>query len=170
MQEPYGEGVASHTGPESCAGAREGAGEALTGVRAGRLSSRERSVVRGADAVFPCGRPHRVRRHTPGALGPRAVEDPVHARKLLAQELGDPSSDLDRWWRGPHRESFGSTTVMYGRGKSDRPVVLKTPANNRDGAPPWAERVEGRGLAKGNPPRHAQSRTQRRMGSDYGDL
>ena len=32
----YGEGVAIHIGPESCAGAREGIGEALTGERIGQ--------------------------------------------------------------------------------------------------------------------------------------
>jgi hypothetical protein len=32
MKEPYGEGPASHTGPESCAGARKDTGEALTVV------------------------------------------------------------------------------------------------------------------------------------------
>jgi hypothetical protein len=36
MEELYAEGVATHGGPESCAGVREGVGEALTGVRAGR--------------------------------------------------------------------------------------------------------------------------------------
>ena len=36
MREPYIEGVATHDGPESCVGVREGGGEALTGVRAGR--------------------------------------------------------------------------------------------------------------------------------------
>jgi RNA-directed DNA polymerase len=35
MEELYVEGLASHDDPESCAGAREGAGEALTGARAG---------------------------------------------------------------------------------------------------------------------------------------
>jgi hypothetical protein len=38
----YVEDVADHGGPESCADAREGAGEALTGVHAGRVSSREK--------------------------------------------------------------------------------------------------------------------------------
>ncbi len=37
MQESYGEGPASHTGPESCVVAREGDGETLTGERAGGL-------------------------------------------------------------------------------------------------------------------------------------
>ena len=39
MQESYGEGVASHTGPKPCAGAREGMGEASAGVRAGPPST-----------------------------------------------------------------------------------------------------------------------------------
>jgi hypothetical protein len=40
MKVPYGEGGASHTGPESCIDARKGIDEALTGeVRAGLLSS-----------------------------------------------------------------------------------------------------------------------------------
>src|SRR5712691_2576524 len=41
MKESYGKGVATHTGPESCAVAREGGGEALTGERAGQVLSRE---------------------------------------------------------------------------------------------------------------------------------
>jgi hypothetical protein len=36
MEELYAEGVAIHGGPESCVGAREGVGEALTGARVGR--------------------------------------------------------------------------------------------------------------------------------------
>src|SRR5919201_5441985 len=36
MRELDAEGVAIHGGPESCVGAREGGGEALTGVRVGR--------------------------------------------------------------------------------------------------------------------------------------
>ena len=41
MQEPYSEGVANHADLESCAGSGDIAGEALTEVLAGRLSSRE---------------------------------------------------------------------------------------------------------------------------------
>ena len=36
MEELYVEGLATHDGPESCVGVREDAGEAWTGVRAGR--------------------------------------------------------------------------------------------------------------------------------------
>ena len=41
MKEPDMEGVASHHGPESCAGNGNAAGEALTGVRAGQPLSSE---------------------------------------------------------------------------------------------------------------------------------
>ncbi len=58
MKESYVEGLASYGGPESCVHARKGVGEALTGVRAGQVSSRvmhapwpELRVVRGAEVV-----------------------------------------------------------------------------------------------------------------------
>ena len=41
MQVPYDEGVANRIDPESCAVAREGLGEALTGGRIGQPLSRE---------------------------------------------------------------------------------------------------------------------------------
>ena len=63
MKESYGEGVASHTDPESCGAACEGRIEALTGARAGRVFSRERHFLRGADAVRRSGRPHPARRY-----------------------------------------------------------------------------------------------------------
>ena len=70
MKESYGEGLATHTGPESCGAAREGGVEALTGARAGRVFSREREtllckqqVLRDADEVENDGRQHRVHRH-----------------------------------------------------------------------------------------------------------
>ncbi len=41
MKEPYGEGLATHTDPESCARGPRGRGEALTGAHAGWVSSHE---------------------------------------------------------------------------------------------------------------------------------
>jgi hypothetical protein len=53
----YGEGVAIHTDPESCAGhCREAVREALTGGRTGEVLSGESNLVRGADAVVACRR------------------------------------------------------------------------------------------------------------------
>ena len=51
MQVSYGEGVAIRTGPESCATAREGRGEALTGDSIGQPLSRERILIPDADVV-----------------------------------------------------------------------------------------------------------------------
>ena len=63
MRVLYVEDIAGHDGPESCAGAREGGSEALTGVHAGRVSSREMLKVQGADAVEKGGRQHGPARH-----------------------------------------------------------------------------------------------------------
>src|SRR5262249_11794436 len=72
-------------------------------------------VSRGTDAVNRGGRPHRQRRHWRAAAGPRAVEDPAHAWKLLAREPGDPSPT--RTW---HRGSAGEghrPHVWHARGR-----------------------------------------------------
>ena len=76
MKESYGEGLATHTGPESCGAAREGGIEALTGVRAGRVFSRERTILRGADAVGESGRPHLVHRDRKVRRSPARSETP----------------------------------------------------------------------------------------------
>ena len=51
MQVSHSEGPANHTGPESCVGICEGAGEALTGERIGQPLSRESLKISGADVV-----------------------------------------------------------------------------------------------------------------------
>jgi hypothetical protein len=63
MQKSYGEGLATHAGPESCGGARKSTAEALTGVRAGQVFSRERNFLWGADAVRRSGRHNRLPRY-----------------------------------------------------------------------------------------------------------
>ena len=51
MQVHYGEGVANHADPESCAAYREVCGEALTGERAGQPLSHEIFLIQDADVV-----------------------------------------------------------------------------------------------------------------------
>ena len=51
MRVPCDEGVANRIGPEPCACAREGGGEASVGECIGQPSSRVRFVVPGADTV-----------------------------------------------------------------------------------------------------------------------
>jgi hypothetical protein len=51
VQVHHDEGVANRIDPESCADAREGIGEALTGERIGQPLSRESTLIPGADVV-----------------------------------------------------------------------------------------------------------------------
>lgn len=76
MKESYGKGVATHTGPESCGAARKGGVEALTGVRAGRVFSRERTFLRGADAVRRSGRHNRWPRYRERPSDPARSQTP----------------------------------------------------------------------------------------------
>ena len=90
MREPYGEGLANHTGPKSCGGGSNATAEALTGVRAGQVLSREILLTSG------CRRCGTLRKAISGMSlarempGPCAVKDLAHVRKHLMREPGDP--------------------------------------------------------------------------------
>ncbi len=95
MKESYGEGPATHTGPESCAVVRKGDGEALTGVRAGRVFSRE-SPLRSADAVRRIGRPYPVRRQRETRRSSARSETPSmpgHTLRENREGLWSPMTD-----------------------------------------------------------------------------
>ena len=62
MKESCGEGLAIHTGPESCVVDRKVGREALIRVRAGQVLSRE-SFLLGADAIASSGRLHPEHRY-----------------------------------------------------------------------------------------------------------
>ena len=111
MKESHSEELATHAGPESCAVIREGGGEALTGVRTGRVSSRETGTFEEADVL----------RRTEGNMGERvrwattrraptcssAVLDPEHVRNHSAQELGDL-----RLGHGARWASWSAATIL----------------------------------------------------------
>jgi hypothetical protein len=90
MKESYVEGLASHDGPESCVPARKGVREALTGVRAGRVLSREIKHLgrepegeRGAEAVWQSRRPHRRSRDGEAAADPARSQTPSTSGNTL---------------------------------------------------------------------------------------
>ena len=88
MQVHHDEGIANRIDPESCAGAREGFGEALTGDHIGQPLSREMNIVLGADALS------NVEGNTNGraiasARTARRGRRPWHVWTLLAREPGD---------------------------------------------------------------------------------
>ena len=76
MQESYGEGLATHTGPESCANGRKAEGEALTGVRAGWLLSSEMYASGTSTHVGLCGRQHLAHRNREMVWGPAESKNP----------------------------------------------------------------------------------------------
>jgi hypothetical protein len=96
MKESYVEELATHSGPESCGVSRKGSIEALTGVRASRVSSRERSKVRDADAVGIAEgttATHRQREMRPGparSQTPCAYGNTLHENREV---LGSPAAD-----------------------------------------------------------------------------
>ena len=60
---------------------------------------------------------------------------------------------------------------MYGGGKSDRPIVPEKPSNKTRDASRAAERVEERGLTKGNSVEQKQAPdTEPDKGNDHGEL
>ena len=88
----HGEGVAIHIGPESCAGAREGIGEALTGERIGQPLSRESTLIPGADVV-PLTEGKTYGRDIASAQTTRRGRRTGHVRTLLVREPGDLTVD-----------------------------------------------------------------------------
>ena len=82
MKVSYSEGLANHTGPESCGAAREGGVEALTGEGAGRVFSRENLLLRDADAVRRGGRQHRMRRYSKAFTSPAWSQTPRTHRSI----------------------------------------------------------------------------------------
>ena len=109
MKESYVKGLANRDGPESCAGARKGDDEALTGERAGRVLSREINLDRDADPVRRWGRrqpAHRygkvrwypARSETPGMHGSNLRENREILRPPTKRGVGriEKSKDVRR--------------------------------------------------------------------------
>src|SRR4051794_10518507 len=90
MKESNVEGIANHDVPESCADAREGDGEALTGVRSGGVLSREIRQFRAPTLLTEAegNTPIVAIRET--VSGPARSETPCTYGNLHAREPGDP--------------------------------------------------------------------------------
>ena len=91
MREPYGEAVATRAGPEPWRSVRKGVLQASAGVRVGWVLSRERLKNPGCRGRSPKPKAAPVASIARDAAGPRAVVDPMHARRHSARELGDPA-------------------------------------------------------------------------------
>ena len=96
MKVSYGEDLASHTGPESCGPIRENRAEALTGVRAGWVSSHENVSIRSADGLRP----------SEGNTGRIAI-----ARSARAPRGLRPHARTQAPHKGSQRFPFGSREI-----------------------------------------------------------
>src|SRR5215510_7219190 len=103
VQVHHDEGIANRIDPESCAAAREGNSEALTGECAGQPLSRESTLVPGADVV-PLTEGNTDGRDIASAQTARRGRRPWHAWALLAREPGDLTTDRSATAAGPHRD------------------------------------------------------------------
>ena len=92
MREPYGKAVATRTGPELWRCVRKGVRQALAGVRVGWVFSRERDKTTGRRGRSREPKAEPAASIARDATGPRAVVDPMHARRLFVRELGGPAS------------------------------------------------------------------------------
>ena len=105
MQVHHDEGVANRIDPESCADAREGIGEALTGERIGQPLSRESTLFSGADVV-PLTEGNTAGRDNASAQTSRRGRRHWHVRTLFVREPGDlmVGQHLYACCTGPRRE------------------------------------------------------------------
>jgi hypothetical protein len=98
------EGVAIRIGPESCAGAREGTGEASVGECIGQPLSRERLLIPGADAV-EWAEGNTYGRDSASARMARRGRRPWHVQTLLVSGNRESSRSTARSMAaGPRRE------------------------------------------------------------------
>src|SRR6266436_5290882 len=158
MQESYRQGVASQPGPESCAGSRKAAREALTGEHAGRVWSRE------SGRKSECRRCSNVRKATPANAkcehpsGSARSKTPSMHGNFTCENREVPSTPDTQLCTGRLEKDVIQKSNMHVDGKSDgREVPTKWP--NKSGNP-LAEGMEGRRPTKENIEQTTASQTQ----------
>lgn len=147
MKESYIEGPATHDDPESCAVARKGGGEALTGAHAGRLLSREITSFR-EPTLLSCAEGNT----SPGAsaslkMSRRGRGNPSMRGISVRENREIPGMPVADGAAGRAGKAKSRTPAMHGPGKSDSPIVPTKPPNKA--GEPGAEAVEGRRAGQG---------------------
>ena len=103
VQVHYGEGVATHAGPEPCVGTREGAGEASAGERIGQPLSRENKIVPSAH-VFRITEGNMDGRASAKRLSGSAWSKTLACAEALCTGTGRSRVRPADGHAGPHRE------------------------------------------------------------------
>lgn len=165
MKEPYGEGPASHTGPESCADVREDIGEALTGVHTGQPLSCEINSS-GVPTAFVSAEGNIVH-----GANRESCADPAQSKTLcmcgnsLHGNREIPKVPVQDGRAGRPEKANCRTSGVYASGKSDGCIVPEKPSNK--GSLP-AEVVEERQPTERNSLQTATARTQSRADVSIG--
>jgi RNA-directed DNA polymerase len=160
MKESYTEGPASHGDPESCASARNDAGEALTGVHMGGVLSRENRCKQGADGVLLSGRQRACARKGESTSNPARSETSSTYGNSMRENREILCFPSNGGSEGRAGKVLDRTPAMHEPGKSDNSIV-PTKLPNKAGQPA-AEMVEERGLIKENAGQQNMRRTQGR--------
>lgn len=189
MKEPHIEGVATHDDPESCANAREGRSEALTGARTGSVLSRENKQSGTPTHLLYAEGNTSLGRYREPPCGPARSETRYTCGTFPRENRESPMALAADGAAGRVGKATGRTPTMNTLGQSDRPVVptkspnkaapsqgglymgtkaetpdtdKKTPKASKTSVDAGEEGMEGRGLAKGNTDEQNAHRTQRR--------
>ena len=170
MKESHRKGPASHPGPESCAGRRKAAGEALTGGDAGPVLSCENKANRtptllteaeGKIANCDIGEQYK----SPAQSETRGMQG--HSMHGNRESPAVPAGDgrTGRAGRATNRKP-----AMNASGKSDGCIVPKKRPNKDEANEASAEAVEGRHSTEGNARQTTAYRTQGRSSAASGLL
>src|SRR5271157_465931 len=153
VQVHHDEGVANRIDPESCAVAREGISEALTGERTGQPLSRESTLIPGADVV-PVTEGNTDGRDIASAQTARRGRRPWHVRTLFAREPGDLA--IDRSATAAESASGRRGAVADdARSREVRPCHSSWEADEQSGAiRRGAGGAKGRGQGECEPAKH----------------
>ena len=148
MQEPHKEGVANHLDPESCAGGREVAGEALAGAHAGQPLSSEITLI-GVPTLYGEGEGNMKDGVNRESSGDAAESETLSMRGNSMRENRETSKTPSRVTdEGRPEKAFSRTSGVNVFEESDDLVVPTKRANNV-GQPATAESVEGRRSREG---------------------
>jgi hypothetical protein len=130
MKESYGKGIANHPDPESCAGRRKAAGEALTGAQAGRrVLSCEIHFVR-APTLFREAEGHIMRDDKREPLtSPAQSETPDMPGNSMRENRETPKG-VRQQHGGRLEKATSYKAGMHASGESDEQIAPTKRANN----------------------------------------
>src|SRR5271157_6229170 len=148
MKEPHKEGVANHLDPQSCAGGREAAGEALTGAHAGQPLSSE-ITLSGVPTLYGEGEGNMADGAKREPTANAAESETLCMRGNSMRENRETSKTPCRLGgKGRPEKAFRRTSGAHVFEESDD-LIVPTKRTNKAGPTAAAESVEGRGSREG---------------------